>query len=192
MGLSREASQSLPSVAEKNVWSYMPNCSFAFMLCSETNCAENIALWSIVILYDCNGRFQNEILLTTQPANLNFCWEFCFIGTERLDWVEGRACSRFVTGVNIIIFCKFLLYIYIYKGELNGFIFHQYSTHSYLFIKLFYCLFCTIHATLYSNIFQQFRNYKCLHRTLQVYDTVWSGKFLITCCNLLQDINYHL
>jgi len=44
MGLSREASQSLPSVAEKNVWSYMPNCSFAFMLCSETNCAENIAL----------------------------------------------------------------------------------------------------------------------------------------------------
>jgi len=40
-----------------------------------------------------------SVLLTKQPATLNFCWEFCFFGTERLDWVEERACSRFETGV---------------------------------------------------------------------------------------------
>jgi len=41
------------------------------------------------------------------------CWEFCFIGTEKLDWVEERACSRFVAVVNSIIFGQ-ILYIYIY------------------------------------------------------------------------------
>jgi len=56
--------------------------------------------------------FPNQILLTAQPATLNFCWEFCFIGTERLDWVEERVCSRFVTGVKRIILGD-ILYIYI-------------------------------------------------------------------------------
>jgi len=49
----------VPSVADiRNVWSYMPSPPFAFMTCSETKCAKFIALWSSVIFYDSNGRFQ--------------------------------------------------------------------------------------------------------------------------------------
>ena len=45
MRLSRGTAQTLPSVAEiKNGWSYMPNRPFVFMACSETNCAQYIAL----------------------------------------------------------------------------------------------------------------------------------------------------
>ena len=51
------------------------------------------------------------------------------------------------------MFAKILLYIYIHKySDLNDFIFHQYSTHSNLFIKLIYSIFCGIHAILYTDI----------------------------------------
>jgi len=35
--------------------------------------------------------------------------------TERLDWVEGRVCSRFVTGVNSVIFCRLYIHVYIHS-----------------------------------------------------------------------------
>jgi len=44
--------------------------------------------------------------------DFELCWEFCFIGSEGLDCVEERACSRFVTGVNNVIFCM-VYYVYI-------------------------------------------------------------------------------
>jgi hypothetical protein len=40
------------------------------------------------------------------------CCEFCFIGTERHDWEEEHACSRFVAVVNSIILVH-ILYIYV-------------------------------------------------------------------------------
>jgi hypothetical protein len=48
LGINAAKSRSFPNtvvVAEvKNGWSYMPNPPFAFMACSETNCAQCIAL----------------------------------------------------------------------------------------------------------------------------------------------------
>jgi hypothetical protein len=45
---------------------------------------------------------------------------------------------------------------------------------------------------LYSHLIQQFNNYRCLDRNLQVYDTVWTGVFLTNCCFLVQNNNYLL
>jgi len=143
MRLSRRASQNLPSVAEvKNECSYMPKLPFAFLALTETDWAEIIALWSSVVTYDPNGRFQISLYL------LHNLWIWTLLGVlvyfaERRDWVEEGACSRFVFGVISTIVCSFLIYIY---RELNGFTFQQYSTHSNLFIKLFYCIFCKVHA----------------------------------------------
>jgi len=164
-----------------------------FMACPERSCAQCIALWSTVLPYDSNVRFQIRF---TDCTNREFetYWEFCFIGSERLDWVEERACSRFVTEVNSIILGH-ILYTYIYiccDRVLYDFVFRQYSTHLAMFIQLFHCIFCTVHAIKYNNIFQHFNNYRCLYRHVHVYDTVWTCVFLITCYFLLQDVNGHV
>ena len=58
--------------------------------------------------------FSKSDFLTTQLATLNFCWGYCFIGSERHDWVKESARSLFVFGFNSITFCRFLFYIYMY------------------------------------------------------------------------------
>jgi hypothetical protein len=72
-------------------------------------------LRSYPVLYIMNlTGFSKSDFLTTQPATLNFWLEFCFIDSERLDWVKECARSLFVFGVNSITFCRFLLYIYLF------------------------------------------------------------------------------
>jgi len=108
-----------------------------FKVCSETNCAQWIALWSSVLPYGSNGRFQVRLYWYTT------CGFELFLGvllycTERLDWVEERVCIRFVTGVKRIIMCEvytLYIYIYIYIMTVNIMILYSINT-SYIEIYL--------------------------------------------------------
>jgi len=95
--------------------------------------------------------FPNQILLTAQRATLNFWWEFCFIGIERLDWVEERVCSRFMTGVKRFILGD-VIYIYIYIMTVNYMILNSVNTSHIELYLLNYSIIYSVEYTQYNTV----------------------------------------
>jgi hypothetical protein len=92
-------------------------CSICFLWHFQKEAVHKVLRCDLLLyLMTLTGVFKSDF---TDYTNREFesYWEFCFIGSERLDWVEERACSRFVTEVNSIILGHILytyIYIYIY------------------------------------------------------------------------------
>jgi len=105
-------------------------CSICFLWHVQKQTVHNVLRCDLLFyLMTLTGVFKSDF---TDYTNREFepYWEFCFIGSERLDWVEERACSRFVTEVNSIIIGHIYIYIYICcDSVLHDFIFRQYRTH---------------------------------------------------------------
>jgi len=103
---------------------------------------------TVLHLMALHGRFQirlywlNNLLLWPFLGVLVYC-------TERLDWVEERAISRFVIGVNRMIICEIFVSLY-YNCEL----YNIYSVNT-LHIELYLLNYYIVYSVSIYNIIQQ-------------------------------------